>query len=150
MGRAGIGTPGYTVYKVTHGYEVTKKFVLEELLDLYRLLMADRDLIFPEDVLENKHYTYKELVEWSKEYMDDYPEISKITKKIQEILLGRVKKGVVSNKIPSTFIKFILTTEFGYTEKSETIVQHTMDSEISQDKRELLNNLFGGREEIKE
>ena len=148
MGRPAKGTATYALLKMTKGFIVSEEFVIRELSELFTRLIKDKELIFPEEILENKHYTYKELVEWSKSFSEKRPEIVKITTKIQEILLGRVKNGVISAKIPATFIKFILQTEFSYSDRSETVVSHTIDSELSQDKRELLNTLLGMRENL--
>jgi hypothetical protein len=133
------------VLEIEGDREITEKFVWKEANELFTNLHSDSAVIFPEVLLENKFYTYEDFVSWVVKYSEINPKIRKIGKKIQELLRGRIKKAVTSDRVNPAFIKFLLSTEFGYNEKTVTEVQHKVDTELSAEKRELLDLLRGDK-----
>lgn len=143
MGRPRKESTAGILLEINKEHAITEKFILSEAREMYSKLHNDNTLLFPEILMENKFYTYDDFMVWVRKFSENNKKIRQIGKKIQELLRGRIKKAVTSDKVNPAFIKFLLSTEFGYSEKTITEVQHKVDSELSDEKLAMLEALKG-------
>jgi hypothetical protein len=143
MGRPKKDSTAGILMEINKEHPITEKFILSEAREMYTKLHSDPALLFPETLMENKFYTYEDFMSWIRKFSENDKKIRQIGKKIQELLRGRIKKAVTSDRVNPAFIKFLLSTEFGYSEKTITEVQHKVDSELSDEKQALLDALKG-------
>lgn len=143
MGRPRKASTQGILLEIDKDHKITERFVLAEAREMYTKLHSDSTVLFPENLMENKFYTYDDFMIWVRNFSENNSKIRQIGKKIQELLRGRIKKAVTSDKVNPAFIKFLLSTEFGYSEKTITEVQHRVDGELSEEKQLLLDMLKG-------
>jgi hypothetical protein len=97
----------------------TEEFVKNELENLLKETMENKELVVMGELFEGKDYSQERFSEWAKNFKDN-EEISQSIKKIKNIFENRVNVGGLKNKLNATMAIFNLKNNYGWKDKTES------------------------------
>jgi len=96
----------------------TEEKVLPELRSMLKMLKADPEIWFLNDLFDDKEYPVEYFSRWDKKYSKNI-QIRHTIKKIRDILVGRALKGGATGKLNPTMVIFHLKNNFGWRDVRE-------------------------------
>ena len=97
----------------------TEEKVLPELRSMLRMLKADPEIWFLNDLFDDKKYPVEYFSRWDSKYSQSNKKICHTIEKIRNILEGRALKGGATGKLNPTIVIFHLKNNFGYRDVRE-------------------------------
>lgn len=102
----------------------TEEFVSNELLEILKEVLENKDLIVLGEVFEKKPYSSQRFSEWSEKFKEN-DEISESIKKIKDVFENRVNVGGLKGKLNPAMSIFNLKNNYGWKDKTEQDVDVT-------------------------
>jgi hypothetical protein len=102
----------------------TEEFVSNELLEILKEVLENKDLIVLGEVFEKKPYSSQRFSEWSEKFKEN-DEISESIKKIKDVFENRVNVGGLRGKLNPAMSIFNLKNNYGWKDKTEQDVDVT-------------------------
>lgn len=102
----------------------TEEFVSNELLEILKEVLENKDLIVLGEVFEKKPYSSQRFSEWSEKFKEN-DEISESIKKIKDVFENRVNVGGLKGKLNPAMSIFNLKNNYGWKDKTEQDVDLT-------------------------
>ena len=96
----------------------TEEFVSNELLEILKEVLENKDLIVLGEVFEKKPYSSQRFSEWSEKFKEN-DEISESIKKIKDVFENRVNVGGLKGKLNPAMSIFNLKNNYGWKDKTE-------------------------------
>ena len=122
----------------------TEEFVINELQNLLKELKGNLDYIYIGELFEDKDYTRQRFSEWSNKFPNN-KEIQRNTDTIKEILETRAVKGLLWNKLNSTWTIFHLKNNYKWVDKQEvnnTNLNRDVTEELTDAQKEKIAKRF--------